>query len=120
MKIAEAEASIGELVVTKNDAGQIMSVTLQDEDGKVLSVVAESAPVVQGGVMSKTVRVRIAVVVDPSGCWGSCGGSGVDDDSAVMFARESVEPGEARYFLEADLEIPDAKAIAATVIPAKD
>ena len=34
----------GEIVVTKNEAGQIVAVTRQDEEGRVLSVVAESTP----------------------------------------------------------------------------
>ena len=34
----------GEVVVTKNDAGQIVAVTRQDDEGRILSVVAESAP----------------------------------------------------------------------------
>jgi hypothetical protein len=33
----------GEIVVTKDDAGQIVAVTRQDEEGRILSVVAESA-----------------------------------------------------------------------------
>ena len=35
---------IGEVVVTKNAAGQIVAVTRQDEEGQILSVIAESAP----------------------------------------------------------------------------
>lgn len=33
----------GEVVVTKNEAGQIVAVTRQDDDGKILSVIAESS-----------------------------------------------------------------------------
>lgn len=42
---AAAPAS-GEVVVTRNEAGQIVAVTRQDADGRVLSVIAESAPAV--------------------------------------------------------------------------
>jgi Lar family restriction alleviation protein len=34
----------GEVVVTKNQAGQIVAVTRQDEDHRILSIIAESAP----------------------------------------------------------------------------
>ncbi|MDS1045304.1 hypothetical protein QM013_34815, partial [Pseudomonas aeruginosa] len=34
----------GEVVVTKNESGAIVSVTLQDKEGRVLSVIAESQP----------------------------------------------------------------------------
>ena len=34
----------GEIVVTKNAAGQIVAVTRQDEEGRILSVLAESEP----------------------------------------------------------------------------
>jgi hypothetical protein len=35
---------VGEVVVTKNEQGQIVAVTRQDADGRVLSVIAESTP----------------------------------------------------------------------------
>lgn len=34
---------IGEVVVTRNDAGEIVAVTRQDDEGRILSVIAESA-----------------------------------------------------------------------------
>ena len=34
----------GEVVVTKTEAGQIVAVTRQDEEGRILSVIAESTP----------------------------------------------------------------------------
>ena len=37
-------APIGEVTVTKNDAGQIVCVTRNDSEGRILSVVAESTP----------------------------------------------------------------------------
>lgn len=44
-----AQPKSGEVVVTKNEAGQIVTVTRQDEDGRVLEVIAES--------LAQTVRV---------------------------------------------------------------
>lgn len=38
----EAEPE-GEIVVTKNQTGQIVAVTRQDEEGRILKVIAESA-----------------------------------------------------------------------------
>ena len=40
-----AEAERGEDVVTKNDAGHIVAVTRQDEEGRILSVLSMSAPI---------------------------------------------------------------------------
>jgi hypothetical protein len=37
-------SGVGEVVVTKTEAGQIVAVTRQDEEGRILSVIAESAP----------------------------------------------------------------------------
>ena len=38
-------ADRGEIVVTKNDAGHIVAVTRQDEEGRILSVLSMSAPI---------------------------------------------------------------------------
>jgi hypothetical protein len=35
---------IGEVVVTRNDAGEIVAVTRQDDEGRILSVIAEAQP----------------------------------------------------------------------------
>lgn len=57
--------------------------------------------------MSKpTVRVRIAVAVDAKGNWSSAGWSGSTDESLMDCACETVNEGEARYWIEADLELP--------------
>ena len=42
--LAQKAEPQGEVVVTKDDAGQIVAVTRQDAEGRILSVVAESAP----------------------------------------------------------------------------
>jgi len=41
-EIALAKQPGGEVVITKNESGQIVAVTRQDEDGKILEVLAES------------------------------------------------------------------------------
>ncbi len=46
-RIAELEGR-GEVVVTKNYKGQIVAVTRQDDEGRILSVLAESAAMQQG------------------------------------------------------------------------
>lgn len=63
----------------------------------------------------KKVKVRIAVAVDPDGDWDATGWSAATDDSAMGIARDSVGSGEACYWLEAELEIPEAKTVQANV-----
>lgn len=69
----------------------------------------------------KTVRVRIAVAVDPEGRWNACGwnrddGSVAPDKDKMEAAREMVDEGEARYWLEADLPIPTESTVEARVV----
>lgn len=46
--LAAAKAQpVGDLVITKNDAGQIVAVTRQDEEGRILEVLAEARPAAQ-------------------------------------------------------------------------
>lgn len=63
-----------------------------------------------------TVRVRIAVAVDVQGDWNSCGWKGGDDKEAMKICCETLEAGEARYWLEADLPIPEHATIHADVM----
>jgi len=62
-----------------------------------------------------TVRVRIAVAVDPDGDWNSCGWKGGGDENAMEICTESIGSGEARYWLEADLPVPEIATIQAAV-----
>jgi len=57
--------------------------------------------------MSEQIKVRIAVAVDPSGDW-SCAGIYGDMtlDDAFSCCIDTVDPGERRYVLTADLDIP--------------
>ena len=56
--------------------------------------------------MSK-VKVRIAVAVDHTGDWNAYGTKNGKDKEMMGIAVETVEDGEARYFLEAELDIPE-------------
>lgn len=75
----EAAAPAGEVVVTKNSTGQIVAVTRQDEEGRVLSVIAQSevATAPAGGVTDVAAFVQ-----------------------AVEYARDHGWPTDARESLE--------------------
>ena len=68
----------------------------------------------------KTVKVRIAVAVDPDGDWHACGWSGSSDETMMRTAVDTIAEGERRYWIEAELEVPDAAAatVQATVTSA--
>ncbi len=66
----------------------------------------------------KTVKVRVAVAVDTDGKWAASGWGtlvSLNKEQAMDIAVEGVEPGEARYWLEAELTIPEHTTIQATV-----
>lgn len=63
-----------------------------------------------------TVKVRIAVAVCPKGKWMAAGGSEATDLMAMGSCLDFVEPGEARYFIEANLDIPEVKTVQGTVM----
>lgn len=65
--------------------------------------------------MEKTVKVRIAVAVDPEGNWGCAGWKNADQDELHSYAVENLENGEHRYWLDAELKIPEIPEISATV-----
>ena len=63
-----------------------------------------------------TVKVRIAVAVDAKGEWNACGYSGAHSDADKMdMCVETLADGEARYWLEAELAIPEIHAVQADV-----
>ena len=68
--------------------------------------------------MSRTVRVRIAVAVDPTGDWSSAGWKSADPGELHSYAIDTLEVGERRYWLEADLEIPEIPAMRVEPLPA--
>jgi hypothetical protein len=65
--------------------------------------------------MSKTVTVRIAVSVDRAGAWSSAGWSSSNSENFHSYTCDSLEPGENRYWLEAELDVPEIKTITAQV-----
>ena len=62
-----------------------------------------------------TVKVRIAVAVDPDGDWNSCGWKDGDDKDKMGMCCDTLGSGEARYWLEAELPIPEIAKIQAVV-----
>lgn len=62
----------------------------------------------------QTVKVRIAVVVDPTGDWSSAGWPGSDADK-MNLAADPLNEGEARYWLEAELPVPTVNTVQAEV-----
>ena len=54
----------------------------------------------------KTVRVRIAVAVDPSGRWNASGWSTAPTGMEAELAIDGVGEGERLFWVEADLPIP--------------
>lgn len=66
-----------------------------------------------------TVKVRIAVAVDAKGEWNACGYSGARSDADKMdMCVETLADGEARYWLEAELAIPETPTVHADVAAA--
>ena len=66
-----------------------------------------------------TVKVRIAVAVDARGNWNACGFSAARSDKDKMDSCvEMLDDGEARYWLEAELAIPETPTIQADVAAA--
>lgn len=64
----------------------------------------------------RTVKVRIAVAVDPEGKWGSAGWSRSNDEEFEFeLATEALKHGESRFWLTAELPIPDIAEIQAEV-----
>jgi hypothetical protein len=71
----------------------------------------------------QTVRVRIAVAVDCFGTWSSagwgCEAKRIPDELKMEVAVEDLTDGEARYWLEAELALPEALPVQAEVTEAK-
>ena len=66
----------------------------------------------------KTVKVRIAVAVDPEGDWDARGESG-QQDVRTLRALAYNSNLDRVYWLTAELPVPEAQEIAATVEEAK-
>lgn len=52
----------GEVVITKNESGQIVAVTRQDDEGRILTVIAESAPQPQREPTEAQIEARDALL----------------------------------------------------------
>lgn len=74
-----------------------------------------------GNQSSRSVKVRVAVAVDHTGDWNSCGWGnlaqepGHNDNEAMGMAIDPLEAGENRFFLVAELPLPVAVDVDATV-----
>lgn len=69
--------------------------------------------------MSKQVKVRIAVCVDPTGDWSSAGWKTTQEDELMGVAEEGVNnDGYTLYWVEATLDIPEhGKAVEGVAVP---
>lgn len=66
----------------------------------------------------KTVKVKIAVAVDPDGDWNANGWSSADDDIMMMdLVVDTLKDGEARYWVEAELPVPETQSVQGQVTP---
>ena len=53
------------------------------------------------------VKVRIALAATPDGKWNCCGASGMDEDDMMSLAVDTMAEGETRFWLNAEVEIPE-------------
>ncbi len=67
----------------------------------------------------KTVTVKIAVAVDHNGHWYACGWPDGNEKEMMEVTLDSIDEGEARYWLTATLVVPEAVLVHATVEPEK-
>lgn len=63
----------------------------------------------------KTVRVKVAVAVDKNGKWVASGHANTPDEMNMASCIDFVDPGEAHYWLTADLPIPEEMTVEAEV-----
>lgn len=75
--------------------------------------------------MKKTVKVRVALVVNSNGNWNAYGSQWCEDkgpEEAMSFALEGLdEPGhETRFYLTAEVEVPETDEVEATVSQVSD
>lgn len=66
----------------------------------------------------KTVKVRVAVAVDPTGKWNASGwnaDNGEPVEDAMDIAIEGVGEGATRYWLEAELPVPEVQTVTAKI-----
>ena len=62
------------------------------------------------------VKGKIALAVDPKGTWNACGWADAKDEVAMGLAVDSVEDGEARYWIEFEVFIPEEKTLKGKIV----
>ena len=75
---------------------------------------------VQTPPQGKTVRVKVAVGVEPTGKWNAFGWSHGTDAEKMELAVEPLDPGEARFWLTATLPVPQEVEVVAEVREVND
>lgn len=66
--------------------------------------------------MTRTVKIRIAVAVDPSGDWYALGYP-EPSDHIHGDCSEALQEGESRYWVTAELAVPEVAEVAGQVEP---
>lgn len=66
--------------------------------------------------MSKKVKVRVAVAVGDDGNWAAEGCSTTADWKVMEMAVNGVDSVHKRYWLEAELEVPEVATVQADVV----
>lgn len=56
------------------------------------------------------VKCRIALAIDSKGKWSACGWDGAEDDTVMGGCLDSLDEGERRYWVEVEVEQPEASA----------
>ena len=66
------------------------------------------------------IKVKIALAIDPKGNWNAVGWGKLNhpesDKELMGCAVEHIEDGETRYWLIAELDVPEIKVVEAEVI----
>lgn len=65
-------------------------------------------------------KIRIAIAVDSIGAWCAYGNGGSGDDAMMDVCVNAVQPGEARYWVEADVQVPMPTEIEGAVATTPD
>lgn len=64
------------------------------------------------------VKIRIALAVTADGKWNCAGWSDGDEDDMMGLAVDALDPGEARYWITAEVDLPKTAEVEANVEPA--
>lgn len=61
--------------------------------------------------MAQKIKVRIALAVDKTGDWNASGWKAGSDEDKMDSAVGGVKLGENRYWIETEVELPEAKVV---------